>query len=265
MAIEGNDYGHNDLVAFAEDLRFLDAWGYEIQPLHALVDAWLTAPETLENRRLVALTCDDGSDFDARDLPHPVAGMQRSILGHLREFRARHPERQTGLHVTSFVIVSREARDQLDKACMVGRHWWNDDWWAEAIASGLMGIANHSWDHNHDLLSGLPRPDCKHGDFASVDREEVAEFEIGAASERLRRDAPGPSARLFAYPYGETNPFLLEEYFPQHAKRIQVDAAFTTVAEPWTNASSRWTLPRYVFRRDWSTPRELKQLLDAAG
>ena len=28
---------------------------------------------------------------------------------------------------------------------MIGAHWWNDAWWQPAIATGLIGIANHSW------------------------------------------------------------------------------------------------------------------------
>jgi peptidoglycan/xylan/chitin deacetylase (PgdA/CDA1 family) len=166
--------------------------------------------------------------------------------------------------LTSFAIVSPAAREILDAKCMIGKRWWNDGWWKEANDSNLMGIANHSWNHNHDALPTPAFADVRPGTFRTVDREEVAEFEIAQASAYLHRHAPGPSAALFAYPYGEWNDYLLREYFPQHARRIGVDAAFSDQPEPWTASSDRWCLPRYIFRRDWKSPDDLRAILRQA-
>src|SRR5690606_28187268 len=61
---------------------------------------------------------------------------------------------------TSFVIVDPEARAELDRSCLAGRGWWGDEWWDDALRSGLFAIENHSWDHHHDSLprtvTGLP-------------------------------------------------------------------------------------------------------------
>jgi hypothetical protein len=98
----------------------------------------------------IAFTMDDGTNFDYYDLPHPIWGTQRSMLNIMKDFvdefgAAAQPE----LHATSFVIASPDARSELDRKCLINRNWYTDEWWTDAIASGLMGIGNHSWDHNH--------------------------------------------------------------------------------------------------------------------
>ena len=92
-------------------------------------------------------------------------------------------------------------------------------------------------------------------------RFHAAEQEIAVAAEYIRRTAANPSQRLFAYPYGEAGRYLVDEYFPAHAARIGVDAAFTTAGEPITEASDRWRLPRYTCGQHWTTPEELRALL----
>ncbi|MBK6395607.1 MAG: hypothetical protein IPF73_13700 [Betaproteobacteria bacterium] len=104
--------------------------------------------------RALAITFDDGTDFDWRDLPHPVHGLQRSLHNCLADFRAAGP-RAREAHATSFVVVSREAREHLDRVGLAGRGWWTDAWWSTAAASGHAAIASHSWDHNHDLAAHL--------------------------------------------------------------------------------------------------------------
>ncbi len=271
MAMSGNDPRTNDHHALAADLETLDAHGFEIRPLAELVDAWLgksswfrkRAP--LEGRRIVALTCDDGSDFDFRDLEHPQWGRQRSLLNILRDFRARHPDRQPGLSITSFVVVSPQARATLDRLCMYGRGWWQDDWWREAAGSGLMGIASHSWDHNHEALSNPQFPTVPRGTFTSIDTKEAADYQVMQAAHYLWARAPNPAARLFAYPYGPHSDYLVDEYFPKYAQSTKIDACFGDEARPWTAESNRWKVPRFVHGRDWHEPSELAKLLrDAA-
>src|SRR5262249_47626895 len=159
-------------------------------PLHALVTAWLKDRSALEGRKIVSLTCDDGTDFDYFDLPHPTAGVQRSVVNLMRDFQRANPGAQPSLHITSFVIVSPTARDRLDPTCMIGTKWWNDSWWRAAVESGFMGVASHSWDHNHSTLEGEAVPGVPRGSFTAIDNEIAADFEIRQAAPYLRRHAP---------------------------------------------------------------------------
>ena len=262
LDIHGNRYEDNDLVAIANDLQLLAREKYHVMPLHEIIGQWLRDDtSSLEGRRIVALTCDDGSDFDFRDLNHPVAGPQRSVLNLLREFQERSLQAAPRVHMTSFVIVSPDARKLLDRTCMIGADWWNDDWWNNAIDSGLMGIANHSWDHHHDSLPdtfdlGVPR-----GTFKSITNAALADAEIRRASEYLWQRAPNPSAALFAYPYGEANEYLVDEYFPRFGDELNIKAAFSDSPAPLTSASNRWVIPRYICGRDWTTPDGLGRVL----
>jgi hypothetical protein len=259
MAIEGNEYANNDHVALAADLELIRREGFRVRPLHEVVDDWLKRPQALGSERVAALSCDDGADFDFHDLPHPVAGMQRSVLNILRDFAASSPGSHP--HITSFAIISPQARRHLDVSCMIGRGWWNDDWWAAANASGHMGIANHSWDHNHDALEGEAFPELPRGTFRGIDRAELADYQIAKASDYLWAKAASPSAGLFAYPYGESNDFLVREYFPRNAARMRIAAAFGVRASPLSPGDHRWSLPRYMFRKDWKSPEELRRIL----
>ncbi len=261
MHISGDDVRTNDHRALAADLEAIHAQGFEIRPLAELVTAWLERPAGLEGRRLIALTCDDGSDFDFHDIEHPQWGMQRSLLNILRDFRSGHPGAQPGLFMTSFVVVSPEDRVELDRLCMVGRGWWRDDWWREAIASGLMGIGSHSWDHNHEALANTRFPGIARGVFTTIDTQEAADYQIAQASRFLWARAPNPAARLFAYPYGPHSDYLANEYFPRHGAKLAIDACVGDDAQPWTEGSSRWRLPRFVHARDWHDPDELARLL----
>jgi len=261
--IDGNDYRDNDLVALANDLEQIEASGFRILALAEVLDLWLARSRQLD-APTIALSCDDGADFDFRDLPHPVAGTQRSVLNILRDFRAARPSSQPGLSVTSFVIASPAARAVLDRTCLIGTGWWTDDWWKEAAHTGLMDIASHSWDHNHHTLEGQGPAGIERGTFESISSDALADFEIAQASDYLWKVAPNRGARLFAYPYGEANEFLVTDYLPRRAKALRIDAAFTTDPEPLHIHSNRWAIPRYMFRRDWRSPEDLQRILDEA-
>lgn len=260
MRIHGDGYADNDLAALASDLQTISECGWRVRPLPEIVADWLRAPGQLA-ADVVALTCDDGADFDAVDLPHPSWGVQRSVLGILSDFARQHPGRQPGLNITSFVIVSPEARVELDRTCMVGRGWWNESWWESALASGLMAIGNHSWDHNHDTLARPCEGMVQAGTFTSIDFAAAADFEIAQADRYLKARASNPGDRLFAYPYGETNAYLVDEYLPAYSG---FDAAFTTDPEYLAENSSRWRIPRFMCGRDWKSPDELAAILRKA-
>ncbi len=260
--IRGNDYRDNDLTALAEDLEQITLNGIRIVPLAKIVDLWLTASDDLSLQPTVAITCDDGTDFDYHDLPHPVAGPQRSILNILRDFRSgKHRLSQPELSITSFVIVSPTARARLDETCLIGKRWWNDDWWKPALDSGLIEIGSHSWDHNHDTLPAGDFPAVVRGTFDSIVSDDLADFQIATATRHLMKFAKNPATSLFAYPYGKSNAFLVEDYLPRRAAAIGLKAALADKAEPLHRDSQRWDLPRYVFRRDWNSPEELGRIL----
>jgi peptidoglycan/xylan/chitin deacetylase (PgdA/CDA1 family) len=263
MRIHGREYGNNDLVALAADVETAGEMGFEILPLAQIVSAWLANPRAWDGRRVVALTCDDGSDFDFTDLEHPSAGPQRSVLNVLRDARARHPERSA--HITNFVIASPEVRDVLDTTCMIGRKWWNDHWWTEAAATGLMDIANHSWDHNHATLPQPVAEGVERGNFHVIADESLADAEIRAAQEFLQQRVPNAGNRLFAYPYGETNDFLLRDYLPRNAASLGLDAALASDPEYFHAGSERWAIPRFICGRDWKDPEGFRALLRGAA
>ena len=259
MRIAGADYAQNDLAALAADLRAVHRRGLRIVPLRDAVDAFL-AGKALAG--CVALACGAGPDFDFRDLDHPTAGRQRSAINVLRDFAAGHPGARP--HLTSFVIVSPEARAALDRACMLGRGWWSDDWWQQAVASGLMHVANDSWDHHHDALPESFSLGVERGTFTTIADERLADHEIRQAVDFLRRRVPNPGTALFAYPYGEPSDYVLREYLPRFGAELGLLAAFTDRPGFIEPGGDRWLLPRFVCGRDWRSPTDLEAILDAA-
>lgn len=259
MNVAGRGYADNEHEAFRQDLETLHRLGRRVVPLahiaRALVEGRL---ETL--RGCVGLSFDDGSDFDWHDLPHPAWGPQRGMARILADFRARHGmDAQPRLHATSFAIVSCEARAELDRTCMIGCRWWNDDWWRDAEASGLLSVESHGWDHNHESLArtvaSAPRGAFDIGNRADADAE------IAQASRELRRRRGREGGVLFAYPYGDAASYLADTYFPDGCNDHGVHAAFITAPRPVTPETSRWRIPRYVFGWHWKSPRELERLL----
>lgn len=253
--VSGDDYARNDHVALASDLRSLTAAGWQLVSAHRVAAA-LRGEAEPPPARSVALTFDDGSWFDWHDLEHPTWGVQPSFATLLRERRGVLP----GVHGTSFVIVSPEARARLDYTCIVGRGWWGHEWWAEAAREGVLAIESHSWDHNHDTLSATVMGDAAKGTFRNVATHAQADAEIRRAADWLDAHLATRST-LFAYPYGETSAYLREEYFPRFAHEHRVRAAFGTVPEPVTPASDRWDVPRYVCGFHWKSPAEFEALL----
>ncbi|HVF64207.1 MAG TPA: polysaccharide deacetylase family protein [Casimicrobiaceae bacterium] len=259
--VSGNDYATNDHVALAHDLRTLDALGYRIVPLDRVVDALLHDADLPD--KAVALTFDDGTDFDYYDLPHPAHGEQRSLFNVMRDFIAEFgPQQQPQLHATSFVVVSPAARAELDRRCLVGRGWYGEDWWRAATRSGMMAIANHSWDHNHPAVSETSERVAQ-GTFRCIDERALADFEIRQARDYLDRVAPSRATALFAYPYGDTSEYLVSEYFPLGETVTGTRAAFGTQPDPASRGANRWHLPRYVCGAHWRDSVGLRELLRA--
>lgn len=259
--IAGNDYDNNDHVAFAADLRLIDDLGLRVVPLHWIVDQLLGRSDR-DLSRAVALTCDDGSDLDYFDTDYPGHGRQRSLFNALIDFRReRGYTAQPHLQLTSFVIASPDARATIDQRCLFGRDWMRDTWWRAAQASGLIAIENHSWDHNHAQLPRTVQRDQVKGTFRSIDTYADANAEIRQASDWLDAHRPSRKTSLFAYPYGESNDYLVNEYFPHYAHEHRLLAAVGTEPAPIDGGSDAWTLPRYVCGHHWSSPGALERLL----
>ena len=259
LNVHGHDYGNNDHVAFREDLAMLCKTGWHIAPLFDVVSAYLGMTAALP-KKTIAITFDDGSDFDFHDLAHPEFGVQRSMLNIMRD-QIESSKHSPKPHATSFVVVSPDARAQMDKACILGKDWWRETWWRDAVVSNMMAIANHSWDHNHDCVTPVAVRKQTKGNFRCVKSLDDADAEIHVAADYLNRAAPNPGTKLFAYPYGESNNYLMQEYFPAQAANPFVLAAFGTQGGVMTETSNRWQLPRYVCGFHWKTPEAFEQLL----
>ncbi|MBS0569770.1 MAG: polysaccharide deacetylase family protein [Proteobacteria bacterium] len=259
--IAGNAYANNDHVAFAADLRLIDELGLRVVPVHWVVDQLLGAADR-DLSRCVALTCDDGSNLDWFDVEHPAHGPQRSLANLMADFIAeRGAQAQPHLHLTCFVIASREARAFLDRHCLAGQGWMSDAWWKPALASGRIAIENHSFDHNHAAIP-LPGIDgMERGTFHAVDNFARADAQIAQAA-RLIDDVIAPArTTLFCYPYGHVNAYLRADYLPHRRAEHGMRAAFGDGATPVDESSDRWNLPRYICGHHWKSPDSLRALL----
>jgi len=257
-----NSYSGNDPIAFREDLDLLDRKGWSLRPLsRALAEMKAgTLPE-----RTAVLTVDDGSILDFEDFEHPTCGTQTSLFNSLRQF-ARRSDRDPSHdpHLTSFVIASPQARQELDERDYMSLNVWPDHWWRSANQSGLISIESHSWDHNHGSLAQTVQRDNRRGDFRWIETEEECRLEVDQASDYIEARA-GRRPAHFAYPYGQASDYLREVYFPRHAARLGIESALGCDPEPVTRVSDHWFLPRYMCGRDWKQPDELVKLLDDAA
>jgi hypothetical protein len=255
----GWDYHENDHVAMESDLALLGQMGYQVVPLSVLVKHVYDSPDPqLERDKLVGISFDDGTDYDFIDFSHPEYGYLKSFHRLLNE--------QPGLGWdggvpvgTSFVIASPQARLELDRGCIAGRDEWRDTWWQEAVESGVFEIANHSWDHTHPKLENLVVDPLHTGKFRTIVDFEAADAEILRAEFFIREKTARGSVPLFAYPYGETNEFLVQEYFPSRSEWFS--AAFSTGGGPFTASCNRWSIPRYVCGDHWNSPEGLLAIL----
>ncbi len=255
-----NAYADNDHVALAEDLQLIHRLALPVISAHHAVA--MLRDDAPGPDRAVVLTSDDAPVFDWHDLDYAGLGVQRGFRGVLQE-HARNTGQQ--VHLTCFAIASPEARIQLDRTCLQGRDWMRDDWWPEAAASHCMAIENHSWDHNHDAVAQTAQRDNARGTFRNIETWAEADAEIRAASDWLDVHCPqGPRRSLFAYPYGEYNDFLSQDYLPRCTSEHRLRAAFTAEAKPICRGESPWTLGRFVAGFHWRAPEQLELLMREA-
>lgn len=263
--ILGNTYKTNDHIALHHDLRTIHAQGFLVVPLVWIVEWILGRREEAALRKSIAITFDDGADFDYYDLDHPQYGPQRSFYNILRDFQkecgsAAHPF----LHASSFVIVSPEVRQAIDERSYAGLGWMTDGWWKEAHDSGLMSIYNHSWDHNHpDASAVYEKNQCK-GSFSTIDTFAECQGEVKRAAEYIHQRIAPAWPELFAYPWGQSSDYLRDIYFPQFQNEHRTLAAFRTGGDYVRKTSPRWNLPRFVCGAEWQNTAELVRILDGA-
>lgn len=258
--VAGDDYASNDHVALAADLAMFTGMGWRVVPLEWVVEQRLGLASR-DLTRCLALTCDDGTDLDFRDVDYPGFGQQRGFLGCLSDARAAAEICQPTMHMTAFVIADPDARARMDRECLLGLGWMREEWWARAQSSGLMAIESHSWDHNHAILPTPGVDGMQRGDFLQVDSARRAASEIDTAVDYLNRLLAPQKCRFFAYPYGHGNTFLVQEYLPQRGHELGLLAAFGAQGEAVTMTSERWLLPRYVCGWHWRSPDALAGIL----
>ncbi len=268
--VQRPDYAHNDHVALPVDLHTITTSGARIVSLAALVDA-IEAHQSGSARdcdkTLVALTFDDGPVWDFADFVHPVLGYQRGFANVLQDFRATEAGRsQPALSATSFVIASPEARRVMETTFDAEYTYLRpgalgDDWWAPAIATGLIAIGNHSWDHLHPALDTVAHSRQARADFTQVTDAADAHAQIRAAMAHISDRTGGRAAPFFAFPFGHHNDFLLEHYLPREGRAMGLRAAFTTEPKVIDGSESVWRLPRFTCGHHWRSPEALAAIL----
>lgn len=255
----GNDYAANDHVALETDLRLIHHLGIKVVDLRLIVDHFSNGMdiETLSSP-CVAITFDDGTDYDFFDFYHPEVGYFKSFFNIIVNSEAFHSFIGDAF-ATSFVIASPQARTVLDQRCISGNDQWRDNWWLPAARSGVLQIANHSWDHVHPLLPNVAQENQEKGSFLKITRREDAELQIIHAQDYIESKIGELALKAFAYPYGDVNEFLSRNFLPNVSQRIS--AAFTTSGTHVTCDSCRWTLPRFVCGHHWKSPADLETIL----
>jgi hypothetical protein len=259
----GWSYASNDHIAFEQDLELIRDLRFRVASLSHIADAVLSgAVDRLAAQRVVGLSFDDGTDHDWVDFSHPGWGHLKSMGTILRE-QAHDLGLDGGqANATSFVIVSPQAREVLDRTCIAGRGQWRDAWWLEAAESGVLTVANHSWDHVHVSLDSVAQSENRKGSFHAINNAGDAELQISRAERYLDDKLGSFRSGLFAYPYGDASEFLVRDWFPQQ-KLIR--AAFVGGSRYVTAQDSRWAIPRFTCQSDWKSPTQLRRILEAAA
>lgn len=263
--IYGDRYELNDHICLEHDLRALARRRYKILPITDLVgllDGSLS-PRIIFGEKLVCLTFDDGRDFDYHDYQSKDWGTVKSFYSIIKESAGFLPQLTAGPRAVSFVIASPDARKILDVTCGNGNSEWQDSWWRECAEEGILGIANHSWDHVHDTLPVVRQEGNLKGSFYEIKTFEDAERQIVDAQHYIDRVTENRSVPVFGYPYGHVSSYLRDEYFPQHGPRIGLKGGFNTNGGPVRPGENVWDIPRFVRGAHWKTPEEFEQLLDS--
>ncbi|HVP97814.1 MAG TPA: polysaccharide deacetylase family protein, partial [Roseiarcus sp.] len=174
---------------------------FSILPLPTLFDRFLAGDEErLSRGNFVVITMDDGSNCDFLD-----SGAFRSMNSMLRDFVLRRGSTVGDRHLaTSFVVASPDAR----------RPGVRDDfWWRECVKEFLIAIESHSWDHCQPNVHPVAQKDQIKGTFRYVETYEDADVQFRKSREYIE-SVTHSACRYFAYPWGERNAYLTDQYLP---------------------------------------------------
>jgi peptidoglycan/xylan/chitin deacetylase (PgdA/CDA1 family) len=262
----GTDYHSNDHVALEEDLKVIRLCGFRVVDAGHLADAVIGTRDPPKGD-CVAITFDDGVDFDYRDVERPGRATIKSFARILVESARPVTKSRVAWPVpcaTSFVIASPAARAILDHTCIAGFGEWTHSWWREAHEAGVLRIGNHSWDHTHSTLPEVAQRNQMKGTFENIDTWSDADGQIRRAEDYIEEVLGQPSSRLFAVPYGYAVGYLCNEYLPNFRRQHRQIAAFETGGDYVTMESNRWRLPRFTCGEHWKAPEDLGKILKLA-
>ena len=233
------DYASDHHIALAQDLATLARLGFQIVPLQQIVDA-LLCNHLSQLERCVGLSFDCGSKLDIVNIDLNSGAQSKSFLGILKD------SGDSGyIQATSFVKTACEVIPVSGTDVSADPVWWAEDWWMVAEKSGFIKVENGGW-----AVDDKPPED-----------DNTAHRQIAAATQKIDTALGRGYCRLFAYPRGQSNSFLTREYLPNHYPDHGIQAAFTTEARPVSEGDDRWSLPRFVCGRDWTSPQEFSALL----
>lgn len=260
--ISANNYCGNGHIALQQDLTQLTESGWRVVPLSWVVEWQRGERDDADLKQAVAISFDDGMLSDFSTVEHPEFGTLQGFLPILEAFQQSSlGNKQPQLHATAFVIVSDQARRDIDQACHGAIGWDKNKIWHDVKSHPLLSLENHSWDHNHETCNESAA--YPQGTFSSVHNFDLCEHEVRRAAEHLRSQF-GIQSRIFAYPYGQASHYISDQYLPQHSNSLGIEAAFTTAGEYVDQQQSPWLLPRFVHGYHWRSPADLAQLLSAS-
>jgi len=263
--IYDDSYNKNDHIALEHDLRTLAEKGYQVLPLETLVGVLRgdISGREFSGKKLVCLTCDDGRDYDFYDFSSEKLGVVPSFRSILKSSMPWLPQHSAGTRAVSFVIASPDARAVLDHTCGYGKNEWQDSWWLECCTEGVLGIANHSWDHVHDTLEIVRQRGNLKGSFFEIETFGDAQAQIAESQQFIASKTKHKSLPFFGYPYGHVSEYLRDEYFPKYGDSLGITAAFSTGGASVKPHCNVWDIPRFVCGEHWRSPSEFDAMLDS--
>lgn len=254
-------YWGNDHLALTSDLQTLERLNYRLVDGMTVVDFILGKKRFSHTDKVVCISFDDAPTLDFYDFHSPKVGPVtsfRDILHNANIFQRSQSA------ILNFAIADEQARNEIDVQCILGNDDMTSRWWESAIDEKLYYIANHSWDHMHEVVSQIAHSRGEKGNFYAVDNYTDADKQIRQAYEKLNHIVNGKATPLFGYPYGHINDYLRDDYFPNYQHEHQQQGAFTTDGEYVSRESNRWAIPRFVCGQHWNSPETFEAILAQA-
>lgn len=242
----------SDHESLQNNLDSIARFNLPILPLETIARALTNPAGYALPRHFVGLSADDGTYLDWHDYQHPSLGPQKSFAGIVSEHCDRYALPKSGM-LTSFVIANPEARALIDAECYGGLPLSSENWWQEAADEGLIHIENHSWDHAHPAVGDTALDPESLGSFHAVASQDIAADQITQAQLYINdncRQANRQSC-LFAYPYGHTNDYLINQFLPSQGRKNGIIGAFSTERAFVTNDTNPYCIPRFVCGEAW--------------